>query len=126
MSIALWVMAGVLAGVFLGAGAAKLLIGRDQLLRMEAMAWAESFSGAQLRLIGIAEVAGAAGLVLPPLLGIARWLVPLAAAGLALDMLGAFSTHLSRRDPRRAWLPTVVLGAMAFAVAVGRYWLDHT
>jgi hypothetical protein len=60
----------------------------------------------------------------PAVLGVAEWLVPLAAAGLSLTMLGAFSTHVRRGDPRVAWMPTVVLGVIAVAVAVGRYWIE--
>lgn len=122
MNTALWICQVLLAAAYLAAGGMKLLVPSATLRAAPRMAWMEDFSAAQVRLIGFAEVAGAAGLVLPGLLHIAEWLVPLAAAGLALDMLGAYATHLRRNEPGSAQLPAMVLGVLAAVVAVGRYW----
>jgi hypothetical protein len=57
------------------------------------MSWAADASDAPFRAIGVLELAGAAGLVVPGLLGVAELPTPLAAVGLALTMAGAFATH---------------------------------
>ena len=120
MNIALWIIAGIAAAAFAAAGLMKLVTPHDKLVANPNMAWARDFSRSQVKLIGLVELAGALGLVLPPLLNVAVWLVPLAAAGLALDMVGAFSTHVRRGDPRSTYVPPIVLGALAIIVAVGR------
>jgi uncharacterized membrane protein YphA (DoxX/SURF4 family) len=123
MNIALWILACVLGAAFLLAGAMKLLTPYRKLSSNPKMAWALDFSPTQVKLIGLVELLGAVGLVLPPLVDVAEWLVPLAAAGLALTMFGAFSTHVRRDDPRSAKVPNIVLGTMALVLAVGRAWV---
>lgn len=70
--------------------------------------------------IGICELLGAVGLILPGLTGILTWLTPLAAAGLAIVMIGAAVTHLSKHENSTAVL-TVVLIAICVIVAYGRW-----
>ena len=70
--------------------------------------------------IGISELLGAVGLILPGLTGILTWLTPLAAAGLAIVMIGAAVTHLSRRETSSAVL-TVLLVALCVNVAYSRW-----
>jgi len=79
----LWVVQGVLALLFLCAGGMKLV------LPIEAMKGPIELPGLFLRFIGVAEVLGAIGLILPRLLGIRPGLTPLAAAGLVIIMMGA-------------------------------------
>jgi hypothetical protein len=83
MNVALWIVQGLLAALFLFAGAAKLVLPLDQ------MAGPVALPGWFLRFIGVAEVLGALGLVLPGLLRIRLGLTPLAAAGLVIIMIGA-------------------------------------
>src|SRR2546429_832113 len=75
MNVALWIVQGLLAALFLFAGGAKLVLPLDQLAGPVAL------PGWFLRFIGAAEVLGALGLVLPGLLRIRPGLTPLAAAG---------------------------------------------
>lgn len=124
MHATLWTIQILLAIAFLAVGAFKLVRPYAKLTASEDLRWALGFTPAQVKLIGLAELAGAAGLVLPPLLDVAEWIVPLAAAGLALDMLGALSTHIKIGDPLRLKVPPLVLGTLAIAVAVGRYWVE--
>jgi VIT1/CCC1 family predicted Fe2+/Mn2+ transporter len=124
VDLVLWIVAGVLAAAFALAGATKLLTPREKLLANPNMAWTGDFTAAQVKLIGLVEVLGAFGLVLPPLLDVAEWLVPLAAAGLALTMVGAYSTHVRRNDPPASRIPPIVLGLLALLLAVGRYWIE--
>src|SRR5262245_16165239 len=79
----LWTIQGVLAALFLFAGIMKLV------LPIEAMAGPVSLPGPFLRFIGVAEVLGGVGLVLPWLLKIRPVLTPVAACGLVIIMIGA-------------------------------------
>ena len=119
MNITLWIIAGLLALAFLAAGAMKLAKSRAQLAE-SGMAWTEDFSDSQVKLIGLVEVLGALGLILPAALGIAEILTPLAAAGLALTMLGATAVH-ARRGEKSNIPVTLVLAALAAFVAVMRF-----
>ena len=120
MGIALWVVQGLLAVAFLGAGGAKLTQPKEKLAKN--MAWVEDFSQGTVRLIGALEVLGAVGLVLPGLIGVLPWLTPLAALGLVLTMAGAILTHLRRRENSAITVPVVLLVLAAF-VAYGRFFL---
>lgn len=122
MSIALWVVAGVLAAAFLMAGLMKLTQGKA--VEEKGMAWAAHYSDAGVRGIGLAEVAGALGLILPAVTGIATSLVPAAAIGLVIVMVGAVVRHLRDGDGIQGSLPAIVLGALSLFVAVGRIWVE--
>lgn len=74
--------------------------------------------------IGAAEVLAAVGLTVPPLTGVAPLLVPLAAAGLVLLMVGAVLFHISRAEVPPA-IVTLLLGALAAFVAYGRWTVFH-
>jgi uncharacterized membrane protein YphA (DoxX/SURF4 family) len=114
MTIALWVLIGLLALVFLGAGLMKLARPKDALAG-SGMAYVEDFSASQVKLIGLVELLGAAGLILPLLLSIAPVLTPLAAVGLAVTMLVATAVHARRKENV---VPTVVLAVLAIVTAV--------
>jgi VIT1/CCC1 family predicted Fe2+/Mn2+ transporter len=117
MNTALWALQGVLALAFTGAGLLKLTRTREALVAQPKMAWAGDFSAGQIKSIGLAEVLGALGLVLPVLLGLPPVLTPIAAAGLTLLMAGAVVTHVRRGEPA---VPPAVLGLLSLAVVVGR------
>jgi uncharacterized membrane protein YphA (DoxX/SURF4 family) len=118
MNIALWLLQGLLAALFTAAGGMKLARSKDQLTADPRMRWARDFPPTPIKLIGLAEVAGAAGLVLPLALRIAPALTALAAAGLAALMIGAAATHARLKEP--ALLPAI-LAALSIAVVVGRW-----
>jgi uncharacterized membrane protein YphA (DoxX/SURF4 family) len=119
MNAVLWVVAGVLALAFLASGLMKLTQPKDR-LSAGGMDWTEDFSPGRIRAIGLLEALGAIGLVLPGLTGIATVLVPLAASGLVLIMLGAAITHVRRHEPQMIVI-NLVLGAAALVVAWGRF-----
>ena len=119
MNITLWVIAGLLAAAFAAAGLMKLAQPKAKLAE-SGMAWTEDFSEGQVKGIGLVEVLGAIGLILPAALGIAEILTPLAAAGLALTMVGATVVH-ARRGEKGSIPVTLVLGALAAFVAVMRF-----
>ncbi|MBK5109616.1 MAG: DoxX family protein [Anaerolineales bacterium] len=78
------------------------------------MHWVEGFSGGQVRLIGVLEMLGAVGLVLPALTGILPWLSMLNAAGLGLLMVGAIITHLRRKEFSNLMVNLVLLTLIVF------------
>lgn len=118
MNTALWIVQGVLAAAFLVAGFMKLTRSKDQL--SDSMGWVDQFEQSHIRGIGAAEVAGALGLVLPGLTGVAPVLTPVAAVGLVALMVGAAITH-ARRGELPMIAVNVVLAAMAAFVAWGRF-----
>ncbi|MGW4636137.1 DoxX family protein [Nocardia sp. NPDC004415] len=120
MSVLLWIMAGLLAAVFLPAGVMKLVTPYEKLAADPRMGWAQDFSPGMVKTIGALEVAGAVGVILPGLFGIAPVLVPLAAVGLGLVAIGAIITHLRRGEIPNTF-PLVVFVVMAAIVAWGRF-----
>lgn len=122
MNIVLWIVAGLVAAAFLGAGSLKLAQGKK--VEEKGMAWARHFSDAGVRGIGLAEVLGALGLILPAVTGIATWLVPAAAIGLVVTMIGAVVVHLKDKEGPQAFVAPAVLGLLAAFVAVGRIWIE--
>lgn len=119
MNVVLWIIAGLLAAAMLAAGAMKALQPKEKLIA-SGMGWAQDFSAGQVKAIGVLEVLGAIGLILPALLDIAPILVPLAAVGLAVTMLGAVVVHVRRNEIPGA-VPSVVLFLLAVVVAWGRF-----
>lgn len=119
MNIALWIVQGLLAAFF-GAGGVAKLVQSPKRLHDQGLEWVEDFSPATVKTIAGLELAAAAGLILPAVSGIAPVLVPLAAAGICLIMIGAAVVHV-RRD--EAWFVAVLAGLCAAAafVAWGRF-----
>ena len=119
MNTFLWILSFLLAAVFIGSGAAKLLTSRDQ--QIERTPYAEDFPHTVIMGIGVLEILGAIGLVVPALTGIAPILVSIAAAGLAITMVFAALVHVRRGDGFRAALPSVVLAICSVFVAWSRF-----
>ena len=119
MNLALWVMAIVLAAVFAGSGLMKQFVPKDKLVT-SGQGWAHDFSPTSIRLIGLAEILGAIGLVLPAAVHIAPILVPIAAIGLVLVMVGAAVVHARRNEPMNV-VVNLVLIVLAVFVAWGRF-----
>lgn len=119
MNVALWVVAIVLAVMFGMAGVLKTTQPREKL--EPRLPWVESFSTSVVRLIGVAELLGAIGLIVPAATGIAPILTPLAATGLAVIMVGAIITHVRRKDGFSAVVFNLVLLAGCLFVAWGRF-----
>ncbi|MEU4654754.1 DoxX family protein [Streptomyces sp. NPDC023723] len=111
MNAAYWIVAGLLAAFYLYGGGIKVVRSRDRLRPM--MAWVDSVPMPAVRAIGVVEVLGAAGLILPPLTGIAPWLALAAAIGFVLLQIAATRVHLRMGDRRIALNLTLVLTAAA-------------
>ena len=120
MNIAVWIASGLLAAAYLFAGGTKLLTPKESLANNPSMAAAaEALSATSLKLIGGVEVAGALGLILPWLTGIAPILTPAAAVGLALLQVGAAVFH-GRRAEYKQWPVNAVFLALAVFIAAAR------
>ena len=119
MNTALWIVAGLLAAFSLASGTGFLVQPKEK-LAAGGFGWVEDFSAGTVKAIGTLKILAALGLVLPALLGIAPVLVPLAAAGWVLLMIGAMITHL-RRHEAPAIAVNVVLLAVAAFVTWGRF-----
>ena len=117
MNVALWVLQGLLAFAFGAAGLFKLVTSRQGLIEKK-MSWAADFTDGQVKLIGLAEVLGAAGLILPWATGILPVLTPIAALCLAVVMAGALAVHVRRKEPP---FPPLILGILAAVVAGFRF-----
>jgi uncharacterized membrane protein YphA (DoxX/SURF4 family) len=121
MNLALWIIAGLLAVAFLGAGAGKLIMPKEKIAAITPSArWVEDFSAGSVKAIGALEVLAAVGLVLPAALDIAPVLVPLAALGLVMLMVGAVITRI-RRHEAKFMVADLVYLALAGFVMWGRF-----
>lgn len=116
MNTALWIAQAFAALVFFLTGALKVVTPKAKLA--EKMHWAATWPPGRIKLLGLAEVGGAIGLVLPAALHIAPALTPIAAICLAVLMLGAAQTH--HRFHER-FGPTLVLVLVCVAIAAGRF-----
>ncbi|MBV9710181.1 MAG: DoxX family protein [Ktedonobacteraceae bacterium] len=113
ITVTLWSIQIVLALVFLFAGSMKLV------LPIEVMTAQIPLPGLLLRFIGVCEVAGALGLILPGLTRIQKGLTSLAACGLVIIMVGAVVLTLASQGVAAAVIPLVV-GSLAACIAYGR------
>ena len=120
MNLALWIVAGLLAVVYLLSGIGKLIVPKEKLATAPGGGWVEDFSAGSVKAIGVLEVLAAVGLVLPAATGIAPVLVPLAAVGLATIMVGAAIVTYRRRESTHVLVDVTYL-AMAVFVAFGRF-----
>ena len=120
MNVVLWVVAALLAALFLFAGVSKLTQPKAKLAANPNMAWTADFSPGTIKLIGTLEVLAAVGLILPAVLDIAPVCVPLAAVGLVLLMIGAALTHARRKENQTIVINVILLLLAAF-VAWGRF-----
>ena len=117
MTYVLWIVQGLLALLFLFTGGMKLV------LPIEVLTEQSPLPDPFVRFLGVAEVLGAIGLILPGLLGIRPVLTPLAACGLVVIMVGATALTLAGIAPggvAGALIPLVV-GLLSAFVAYGRW-----
>jgi hypothetical protein len=119
MTYVLWVIQVLLALLFLFAGGMKLILPTDVLIAMGPPTQLV-LPGLFLKFIGLCEVLGALGLILPGVLRIRPGLTPLAATGLVIIMIGAVATTIPYLGFSMAITP-IVAGLLAAFVAYGRW-----
>ena len=119
MNLTLWILQILLAVVALGAGAVKLIQPRERLAETLGD-WVDDVPPWLPRFVGLAEVFAAVGLIVPPLTGAAPVLVPLAAVGMLIVMIGAAVIHVRRGETRDVAV-NILLALIAAVIAWGRF-----
>lgn len=128
MNTALWIIQILVGVMFIILGGLKLAVPREKLLASGAqsgrqnMAWVEDFTPNRLRLIGLLELLGGTGLILPSWTGIMPVLTPFAAVGLTIVMIGAIVVHVRRNEATLAFGPAT-LALLALFISFGRFFL---
>ena len=118
MNVALWIVQGLLAFAFIAAGATKVFAYEKYKAMSEKKNGRTSLSRGLITFIGMAEIAGSLGVVLPMATNIAPWLSPWAAIGLAIIMLLAIGFHVRRHESVAV---PVILFLLAAFVVFGRF-----
>lgn len=118
MNIALWIVQILLALGFAMSGFGKISQPIEKLREM--MSWAKHIAPGVTRLIGILEILGAIGLILPKATGYLPWLTPVAGVGLGLLMIGAVFTHLRLKEVKTVGVP-IVLTLLSLFIALGYF-----
>lgn len=116
MNITLWIIQGLLALMFISAGATKLQYEKAK----KSLPWVSKYSKGFVTFIGVTEVLGGIGLILPFALDIASVLTPLAAIGILLIMVFAAVFH-GKRGEYKAIGTNIIVIALALFVAIGRF-----
>ena len=98
MNTAITVIQVVLGVVITVGGLLKLILPYDKYSSISVVAWSKDFKPEHIHLLGVLEVFGGVGLVVPLLLNSLTMLAPLAGVGIALYMAGAMATHLRRSE----------------------------
>ena len=120
MVIALWIAQVLLAGMYGMAGGMKTFQ-PDGVRKNPQMTWAHDKQDGYIRFVGVSELLGALGVILPILTGILVWLTPLAAVGLSIiQVLAIFMVHLPKKEYQVIPM-NVVLLALSIFVAYGRF-----
>ena len=112
----LWIVQGLLAAMFLLAGVPKLVMSAAEMTAPGPIQLPVAF----IRFIGVCEILGAIGMILPGLTGIRPGLTPLGAGGLVIIMIGATVVNIIN-GPAAAAVLTAVFGLMAAYVVWGRW-----
>jgi hypothetical protein len=119
--VAYWIVAALLALLYLYSGGIKMVRSKDQLRPM--MGWVDALPLKLIRAIGVLEVLGALGLVLPPLTRVVPGVALAAAVGLVLIQVGGISLHLSRGESKLIGLNVVLLTLAGVAIWLSTTWL---
>lgn len=118
MNIVLWILQGLLGAAFIAAGAMKAIQPKEKLPAN--MTWTQRYGAGTVKFIGVMELLGGLGLILPWATGIATVLTPIAAVGLLVVMLLAIVDHVRAKE--YGVIPiNLVLGAIALVIAIGRF-----
>ncbi|MFC4224765.1 DoxX family protein [Lysinibacter cavernae] len=117
MNIALWIAAGLLAAVYLMSGTLKATQPVEKLKKQ--MGWVEDFPPTFVKILGVLQILGAIGLILPLATGIAPILTPIAAACFVVVQILAIAVHIRRKEYSIAI--NVVLLLLALFVAAFRF-----
>ncbi len=118
MNVVLWIVQILLALAFLAAGFMKATQPVEKLKTN--MGWVEHTTPGIVRLIGVLEILGGIGLIIPALTHILPWLTAVAAIGLVLTMVGAIIVHFRLHEASRVAAPVILL-LLALFIVIGRF-----
>jgi uncharacterized membrane protein len=118
MNVFLWIVQAILAAMFALSGLVKAIQPKDKLVGK--YPWMQDVSQVTVRFIGVMELLGAIGLIVPAVTGIAPVLTPIAGTGLAVMMVLAAATHIRRKEPSGVAV-NAILFVLAALVAWGRF-----
>ena len=118
MNVALWLVQGILAFAFFTSGRINAFAHAQAYPNMT---WVHALPSALVTFIGICELAGAVGVIVPWALRIEPRLTPFAALGLASIMLLAMAYHLTRGELSSVLVANLVLLSLSLFVAWGRW-----
>lgn len=121
MNVTLWIIAGLLSAAFSVGAVSKLFIPKDKLAAIPGGGWVEGFSPGAVKALGVVDALAAVGLIVPAVLGIAPVLVPLAAVGVGLLMIGATIVRLRTHMPKATMAADMTYLALAVLLAWGRF-----
>lgn len=121
MTIAYWIVGGVLAVFYLYSGGIKIVRSPDQLRPM--MGWIDTVPLRFVRTIGVLEVLGAVAIIVPPLIDVGVVLAVIAAVCLALLQIGAMTLHLRRGEVKLIGLNVALLVLAAVTAWLSTVWL---
>ena len=116
MNVLIWIIQVLLSAVFLMGGIVKLTVSKKK-AREKVGGWVEDFKEIEIRAIGVMEMLGSLGLILPMGLNIFPILTPIAAGGLGITMIVAAQTHLKRKE---SIIMNVVFLILALFIVLGR------
>ncbi|MDR6551752.1 DoxX family protein [Paenibacillus qinlingensis] len=120
MNLALWIATGLLAVVALAGGTSKTFMSKERLAKYPGGGWVKGFPASFLKSIGVLEILAAVGLILPALLNIAPFMVPVTAICWVLVMIGAIIIHL-RHGHAKPVVANLIYLALAVFIAWGRF-----
>ncbi len=118
MKIVTWIIQILVAFSFIMSGFMKVSTPYEELSSQ--MMWVNSFSSTQVMIIGLLELLGGIGIIVPMFISSLKKLVPLAALGLCLDMIGAAMTHIIRGDELQMLGANAVLFTLSLIVYIRR------
>ena len=119
MNIILWILQILLGLLFLFAGGTKLVMSGETLTQQMTASNSIVLPLAFIRFIGVVELLGGLGLILPGLTKIRRSLTPLAAVGLTIVMVGAVIVTIMGPGIGAAIFP-LIIAILCALVAYGR------
>lgn len=120
MDVGLWIAQGLLTLAYLAAGGLKVVRSRESLVASGNFEWMKQASDTGVKAVGVVELLGALGVILPRLTGIAPILTPIAALGLVVVQICALRIHLVRHESRPLPVNVILLLLAAFTAA-GRF-----
>ena len=116
MNVVIWIIQVLLAAAFLMSGIMKLTVSKNR-VKEKVGGWVEDFKVIEIKMIGLVEMLGAIGLILPMVMNIFPFLTPIAAGGLGITMIVAAQTHLKRKE---SIIMNVVFLILALFIVLGR------